>query len=322
MNDIPYELIARYLAGECNDDEKRRVKEWSRQHPELMDEFLKIWNQTLREEFLPDVESALQKVNRRLDAKKGSQTRRILMWASSAAAVILLLCIIGIRTWNASKVPDIVAASLSTIQTNTDETLEHVLADGSRVWLNRSSLVRHPETFENNVREIYLEGEAFFDIVPDAEKPFIIHAGGTQTRVVGTSFGIKAFKGANEVVVTVSTGVVNLSAEGKADKIVLTQGEQGICNPERQKLEKNDNPDPNALAWKTKLLVFKQTSLTEVSRVIENVYGTTISTDSSVTNLQLTGTYDQLSLEELLQIIEMTLQIQAKPNENGILLTH
>jgi ferric-dicitrate binding protein FerR (iron transport regulator) len=312
------ELIARYLAGECNDGEKRQVEEWSRQHPDAMNEFMRIWQQVPSGEFTPDVEQALRKVHHRMDSRKRNHTRRILMWVSSAAAVVLLLSIIGIRSWNTSGGDRGPAGALSLLlQTDAGETLEHVLSDGSKVRLNRLSSIHYPEAFEGDVREIYLEGEAFFEIVPDADKPFIIRANRTVTRVVGTSFGVRAVKGEDEVVVTVSTGIINLSAEGKADRIEVKQGEQGVCNPEQHKLERNTNPDPNALAWKTKLLVFRQTPLTQVARAIENVYRTKILVDSSVSDIRLTSTFDRLSLEEVMQIIEMTLQIQAKADGKG-----
>ena len=320
MKDIPYELIARYLAGECNDEEKQQVQEWSRQHPDEMAGLTGIWQQTPDSTFNPDVEQALQKVHGRMDSKKMRRARRILMIVSSAAAVVLLLSIIGIRNWKTSGDEPPVPLLLA-IQTGAGETGEYILPDGSRVWLNRSSSVRYPGTFAGDMREVYLEGEAFFDITPNAGQPFIIHANHTQTRVVGTSFGIRAIKGMDEVIVTVSTGVVNLSAEGEAGQIEIRQGEQGVCNPEQQKLEHHTDPDPNSLAWKTRLLVFKQTPLSQVVQVIENTYHTRILADSSVAGLSLTSTFDQLSLDEVLQIIGITLQVQVETKGEEILLT-
>ena len=212
-------------------------------------------------------------------------------------------------------------SALLTLHTNIGETTELRLPDGSKVWLNQSSNVRYPETFTGNTREIYLEGEAFFDIAPNADKPFIIHAGNTQTRVVGTSFGIRAVKESDEVTVTVSTGIINFSAEGKPDHIELRQGEQGICNTEKQILEKNANADPNYLAWKTKVLVFKQSTLTEVAKVIENVYHIPVSVDGTVANLEITSTFDQHGVDEIMQIIELTLGVKIENGDKGFVIS-
>lgn len=322
MENIPYELIARYLAGECNDDEKQQVLEWIRKHPDIMDEFSKIWEQDTSKEFSPDVEQALQNVNQRIDTTKGRSKRMLLYMtgavAAIAAVVVILISIVAPQNQEPPR-NILVNSPLLTLNTEVNETREYQLPDGSKIWLNQSSSLKYPESFANDSREVYLEGEAFFDIAPNKEKPFIIHANNTQTRVVGTSFGIRAVKDADEVVVTVSTGIVNLSAEGKTGHIELKQGEQGLCKPEEKKLEKNNNPDPNLLAWKTKVLIFKQSPLTEVARIIEDAYHIPVTVDSSVAGLQITSTFDQRSLEEITQIIEITLQIKVEKSENGII---
>ena len=319
MENIPYELIARYFAGECNDDEVRQIQEWSRQNPELMNEASMIWEQVPAGEFTPDTEQALLKVNSRLDAKKVPAGRRMLIWASSAAAVVLILIMVGIFKNEPSG--DIHPIELLTLQTNDEKSIEYALPDGSKVWLNRSSTLLYPEEFDSDTREVQLEGEAFFDITPDTGRPFLIRANGTLTHVVGTSFSVKAVKDAPEVIVTVSTGIVNFSAKGKDEKIELKQGEQGVCHLEELKLEKNDNPDPNMLAWKTGQLVFKQTPLSEVARLVGDVYDVHVSVEESINAMQLNGTFDRLSLDEVLQIIEMTLQIQVKRENGNISLT-
>lgn len=287
-----------------------------------IEEHIKIWQKTSANDFTPDVESALQKVNHRIDkqSKKKAKTKRLYMLIGSAAAVVLLLIsIIGIQYREATKGG--LTETLLTLETGSSDVLEYELPDGSKISLNRSSSLRYPESFTGDTREVYLEGEAFFDIAPDATKPFIIHAGSTQTRVVGTSFGIRAIKDTDEVVVTVSTGIINLSTEGKSGHIELIKGEQGICLPKEKVLEKSANPDPNLLAWKTKILIFKQTPLKEVAKVIENTYQTHVSVDSSIADLQLTSTFEKRSLEEIMQIIEMSLQVQVESGDKGVTLT-
>lgn len=323
MENIPYELIARYLAGECNDNEKQQIQEWIRQHPDAMDEFSKIWQQIPSGIFTPDVENALLNVNQRIDSHKKSYTKRFLVLASSAAVAAIAAILILIHVIGAGSQDTIIntsSGSLLTFTTSEKETKEYTLPDGSKVWLNNLSTIRYPESFTNDTREVYLEGEAFFDIAPDKNKPFIIHANNTQTRVVGTSFGIRAVKDESEVIVTVSTGIINFSAEGRPSHIELKQGEQGVCKPEQRILEKNGNPDPNLLAWKTKVLVFKQTPLTEVAKVIEDVYHIPVSVDNSISGLQITSTFDQLSLDEVLQIIGITLGVKIESRGNEIII--
>lgn len=319
-NNIPYELIARYLAGECNEDEKLKIQEWGQLHPDIMDECTRIWQQTSSEEFNPDVAQALQKVNHRIDTKKKKSSRRLFTLISGAAAIILIV-IVSIISVRNHDITQNMHTDLLALQTGVGETLEYQLPDGSKIWLNHSSVLSYPQEFGNVTREIYLEGEAFFEIAPDSNRPFIIHANNTLTQVVGTSFGIKAIKNTGEVLVTVSTGVVNLSVEGKESHIELRQGEQGVCHTIRKKLDKMNVPDPNLLAWKTKILVFKQSSLAEVAGVIESAYQIPVSVDSSMIDLQLTSTFEKLSLDEVLEIIGMTMPIHISKDEKVILFS-
>lgn len=325
MKNIPYELIARYLAGECNDSEKQEIIEWSKKYPDEMAEFYKIWNQASVNDFNPDIEAALTKVNTRIEANNelGRKfTKKRILWALTAAATIAVI-LFGFWWSNMQDTTtNSINRTLLTVATQEKETIELLLPDGSKVWLNHLSNLKYPEIFQGNTREVYLEGEAFFDISPNANNPFIIYANNTQTRVVGTSFGVKALKETDEVIVTVATGIINFSAKEQASKYIeLKQGEQGICKPEEKKLEKKDSSDLNLLAWKTKILTFKDTPLLEVAKLVEDIYHTPITVDDTIADFQITSTFNQLDLKEIIQIIEITLEINAEIGDSGILLT-
>ncbi len=100
----PYELIGRYLAGECNDNEREQIQQWARQHPDLMDEYVRLWQQASGKEFHPDVEQALRKVNQRIDKKEKKTPKRLYLAISSVAAavILLLISVTGIRYWDAA----------------------------------------------------------------------------------------------------------------------------------------------------------------------------------------------------------------------------
>lgn len=321
MKNIPYELIARYLAGECNQDEKQEVLKWIENHPEEMAELSSIWEQMPINDFNPDVEAALISVNRRIEVNTRKHSKKMILWICSTAAAIALI-ISGIW-WSKMQesTGDIFGGPVLALETKEKESIEFILPDGSKVWLNHLSSLKYPEEFSENKREVYLEGEAFFDIAPDASKPFIIHANKTQTRVVGTSFGVKALKETDEVVVTVATGIINFSVQGKTNEYIeLKKGEQGVCKLEKKKLEKKEVSDLNFLAWKTKIFTFKDTPIQEVAKMVGEIYLTPITVDSSITDLKITSTFDQLDLDEIIQIIEITLGINAETKDDGIYL--
>lgn len=315
MNNIPYEQIARYLAGECNDKEKKQIREWIRENPETMDELTRIWENTPQNSFTPDVEQALQNVHRSIDTRKKNRSRRLFILISSAAAILIIVGLFGIRSLNTSEEDK--TRTFLTLSTNANERKGFLLPDGSNIWLNASSTLRYPEEFEGDTREVYLEGEAFFDITSNSDKPFIIMANNTVTQVVGTSFSIRAVKKEPEVVVTVATGIVNFSAGDENHHIVLRQGEQGICK--ELKLEKKLNHDPNVFAWRTHVMAFRDTPLKDVAKIIESTYRIPVTVDKSIAELEITTTFNKLQLQEVVNIIEMTLQVNAEITKDGVL---
>ena len=102
------------------------------------------------------------------------------------------------------------------------------LADGSKIWLNADSKVQYPALFNGSTREVYLNGEAFFDIAKNPSKPFIIHLSNGTVRVLGTSFNIKAYDNEPVVETSVATGKVafipKLKNNQRADTVFLTAG--------------------------------------------------------------------------------------------------
>ncbi|MGS2764730.1 FecR family protein [Sinomicrobium sp. M5D2P9] len=115
----------------------------------------------------------------------------------------------------------------------------HTLPDGTTVTLQSESTLTFPESFRNRIREVELEGEAFFEVAEDKEKPFSVKAGGLTLKVPGTSFNIRAYETEKKTVISVISGKVLVSLEnpeqekGKAGQylwqVVLVAGEQIVC---------------------------------------------------------------------------------------------
>ena len=158
--------------------------------------------------------------------------------------------------------------------TNSCNSHGYALSDGSVVALNRGSKLLFPKKFKGDIREVTIVGEAFFDVVPNPEKPFIINAGNAQVKVLGTSFNVCAYPGSETVEVIVETGkvqVINTQTDLPAEnrEVFLTPGEKGTFYTENHLLEKTMNLDPNFLAWKTQSLVFTKVPLIDVVKSLE-----------------------------------------------------
>lgn len=195
------------------------------------------------------------------------------------------------------------------------------LPDGTLVSLNSNTKLSYPQIFSGKTREVSFEGEAFFEVKPDKNKPFIIHAGQAQIKVLGTSFNVSAYPQTELVEVVVETGRVQVSEQmtktAKTNELILTPGDKGTLVYSSHSLYKTTNQNPNYLAWKTRILTFKATSLTKVIGELEKVYKVNIRlADQELGGLLLTAQFNDYSLDFILKVIENTFRIEVK-NENG-----
>jgi len=195
-----------------------------------------------------------------------------------------------------------------------------VLADGSVVTLNYGSSLDYPAEFDADKREVTLQGEGFFEVTPNPQKPFVIHAGKANIRVLGTSFNVNANSQNEEVSVVVKTGKVSVWAADNVapEDIVLLSGEKGVLSVGERMFVKSRNNDANYLAWKTHSFIFEKTSLKDVIEQLCRVYRVEITTaDSETSGLLLTARFDDRSIGFILEVIAMThgLEIE-KADEN------
>ncbi|MFY9150391.1 MAG: FecR domain-containing protein [Prolixibacteraceae bacterium] len=191
------------------------------------------------------------------------------------------------------------------------------LPDGTLVSLNSDTRLKYPKHFGKNTREVSIEGEAFFEVKPNKNKPFIIHAGKAQVKVLGTSFNVSAYPETKMVEVIVATGEVQVMNKTdqtiQTNELILNPGDKGTLVYSSNSLLKTTNQDPNFLSWKTHKLIFKATSLDEVVRNLEKVYKVNISlADTKLNGLLLTAQFNDYPLDFILQVIETTFNIETQ----------
>ena len=232
------------------------------------------------------------------------------------AAAILVAAVLLVSGYEAFYNPSATVAVLEL--TATDQVLNtFTLPDGTLVTLNSDTKVFYPKKFGRKTREITIEGEAFFEVKPNKNKPFIIHAGKAQIKVLGTSFSVSAYPDTKLVEVIVQTGkvqVMNQMTEAlQTDELILTPGDKGTLVYASKTLQKTTNHDPNFLAWKTRNLIFKATSLREVIGNIEKVYKVNIRlADPKLNELLLTAQFNNYPLDFILKVIETTFNIEVQ----------
>ncbi len=161
----------------------------------------------------------------------------------------------------------------------------------------------------------------FFQVKRNEEKPFIIEAENIEIEVLGTSFNVDARPDKQFVEVIVNTGKVALRSEtGK--EVILLKGERGIFSKETGDLVKEANKSKNYLAWKTKKLVFEDDRLADVVKDISEAYDLNIElARPALKDCRLTATYDNLSLDAILNILKETFDLSVVKKDNIILIT-
>jgi len=313
---INIDVLINYIKKIPTKEEKIRVEEWlnesddNRKHYES---FLHYWNVSGRSltGFTPDITEEWNKIKSETIDKaedKQIQTKRYII--KIAAAIILLFSF----SWGAIKIFNnrFLLLQDKVVYAATDRVKKVILSDNSLVWLNTGSQLITPRQFNNNSRRVSLAGEAFFNIKSNSYNPFYVKTGKTMTVVSGTSFDIKSKAGENCVSITVETGRVTFYKILKRSAgIILEPGDMGIYNKTTKTLEKRKNPDPNYLSWKTRKLVFYNTTLEDVCKTLNDYYQINILTGEFPENdLVFTGSFNEALLEETLEVIELTLDVK------------
>lgn len=331
LNDTTKELIARYLSGECSALEEKTLHDWRTQAPENEAAFLAFQKTSeLTNKHLAsmgskradiDVEAEWDQFLKNISEKAEAPVRHIstgssfTLWMRIAASFVVLAITGGL-------IYNLLYKGQDTFLTTSDFTFKTELPDGSVVVLNRNSELRYAADFGDDNRTIELKGEAYFDVKPDATKPFIINAGKAQVEVLGTSFTVTAYDSAANIKVVVETGKVKLSLPALKKEVQLTPGQKGTVTPGERSVERQQNEDVNYQSWNTMKIVFLDESLSNVVETLNRTYHANIVL-SAVTSdsCALTVTFDQQSLDSVLKVLESTLNLTIVRNGNQIEIT-
>ena len=244
------------------------------------------------------------------------------------AAVVLVVIGSGLGAWYyysraGAKTPAIVAAKPAAQKTTPAEHRYIVLADGSKVLLNSGSHLSYPPVFKGRSREVYLVGEAYFDIRHDAKKPFIVYAGKVKTVVLGTAFDIKAFPGQENVVVTVTRGKVRVE-NGRRTLGILTHDEQLTVDERIEQPAKQLVKTEEVMNWKAEDVLFDDTPVSEAVAELEKRFGISIRLENpDLGNCRVTASFlHHETPEEIIKVLCRINRMQYRvETNNNIVLT-
>ncbi len=327
VNEHIWNLIAKCYSGECNPEEKDELNSWR----EISDENRKLFSDAtslLKDTAdaltvsLLDKDAALQNISKGIDTVetsnmfKARKVKRMNMMLRVAASVILIVSVgIAYFSWRNN------ATKYNTTTTAVNEIRQLTLPDGTTVVLNSKSTIKYPKVFARNERRITLNGEAFFDVTPDKNHPFIIALDNMKIKVLGTSFNVNAYKNSSEASVVVESGIVKVSSG--SNSVTVSKGESAILDRNSGTLQKRKNSDLNFKAWKTKQIRFVNTSLNDALSTLEKVYRVDIETDNNsiLANKRIDADFDKQSLDFILNTICETYHLNYTKNGDKYMIT-
>lgn len=234
---------------------------------------------------------------------KEENPRRRLWWLPATVAASVIVAIAGLQWFMSPKTKEQVI--LAKVLTGQAQRKVITLSDGSIVSLNSTSRLSFPESFTDGVREVFLEGEAFFQITHNKLKPFVVKTGKLNVRVLGTTFNVRHYRDDKTIDVVVATGKVGV---GKGGSIIstLVPGDYLVYDiasgtSVKSVVDPNDYTD-----WQKGELVFKNETLSQICKRLERWYGVDITIKtSSLSDKRISLKQKNESLATVLKMLGM-----------------
>lgn len=301
------ETLKKYLANECSDEERRLVNEWYQQLDEPADEPFTDADQARLYSRIKTYLSELRK-----NDEPATPVYGLWHYIGRIAAVFVLG--LGLLYFLYEK-PDRVAQQSEgatngwvTFINDKHKIMPHQLPDSSVVWLHPNAEIRIRQSFQR--REVLFSGEGFFEVKRDPSRPFVIHTGDLQTKVLGTSFNVRAIPGEESVKVSVATGRVEVSDTRMKERVVLKPEQEVVFEPKSKHLEvqKVAEKESDKELWQSASLVFNETPMTEVADRLMQTFHVKIGfADDGLADCRLKVDFTNQRLPEILDMIDTLL---------------
>ncbi len=319
LHNVNWDLISDILTDTASEDQKTEFKNWLAQdvlNSSFFNEIKEIWLKTgnLSHCYSSDTNYAWGIVKSKTIQrnKKVVKLKRALYWTISAAASLFLIFYFS---------KNILSPEKAILSTTNNSIIAYKLPDNSEVDLNYQTEIKYNKKFIRKNRELWLNGEAFFDVEKVKSKPFVIHTQQGSFKVLGTSFNISSYKNDSLLSLFVKTGEVEFFPKNVNNSFVVKKGEQIHYNKINKKLSKKKNKTENFIAWKTKTLTFDDLTLEEIAIILKRTYNTEIRFENeNIQQIRFTAQFKNQSLDKILKVIAMTFELEIQKTDDYIKL--
>lgn len=333
MHTTPDEkLLEKFLEDKCTPQEARNVLEWiSSPEGQLIakNQFDRdivliekpdqnLDNQEVRTAHM--FRQIIQKISTNQDSESTLKTRRIFPnWLMVAAAILIPLLITNSIFWFILEKPTSKIA-WQEVYVPRGEKQQIIFQDGTRVWLNSDTKLKYPVEFSGNLREVKLEGEAYFMVKKNPDKPFIVKVNNLSVKVTGTSFNVKAYRDEKLITTTLDEGKISLLTKQKNELVeyTLLPGQEASYSKANSDISVVKSVVDHNSSWKEKNIIFENTPLLEVVKTIERWYNVKcVIMDQRLSDYTYTITFRNEPLQNVLSELEKITPIRYQI-KNGV----
>lgn len=353
-------LMSKSVFGEASPEEQILLQELLQKNPELQQQY-ELLIHTLKKPALDNtvstrtfetnehIQDILVKAREREHPHDIAASKSLKRYISLAAASVIIIMVAGWFLFgeaNRGGQDHVEPQTKPVVATLNGVRKQIVLPDGSKVWLNGGSKLFYDNDFKGLTREVTLEGEGFFDVVKDAGRPFIVHTGNINIKVLGTTFNVKAYTSEHNIETTLYTGLVTISSHhDDAFQPIMLSPNQKIIIPTDilQKGENDKNQqspgaeeaqesivvqqldsaktEPQRLetAWMYNRLEFKAENFETLAGKLQRWYDVkVIFEDETSKMLQFTGSFEKENIQQALLALSTANEFRYKINNNEI----
>ncbi|WP_318345699.1 FecR family protein [Flagellimonas baculiformis] len=253
--------------------------------------------------------------------KPGKFQMKWYKYVGYAAGVALLFSLGYVLMTPTAHVETTTLATTETI-TSIGENRTVELSDGTKITLNANTTLSYPKTFSGESREVSLKGEAFFDVAHNPDKPFVVSTdNGMKIQVLGTVFNVRSYPEDLNVETTLVSGKVKVVEERDKKTVVLNPSQRATYVKNEDKLIVDNVQTENFTAWRRGKLIYDETPIRQVIGDLKRKYRIAISVESpEIMDYKYTGEFDNLSIEQIMDLFEVSSPILYKMKDNQITL--
>ncbi len=350
-------IIWKYLNGELTPSQEKEVQTWyniSSANQILFNEIRLLWLTSIENENIElnekaDLDYITEKIEKSLLSDKNENNfsfwkKPWIRYAGSAAAILAILYTITISVvyWTKDK-----SDLYTEVSTQRGKQSEIILADGTHVWLNSESTIKYPTNINDKDVQIYLEGEAYFNVSKLKGRDFTVNAGDINITVQGTSFNVKAYPEESSVEATLEEGKITVTSDNSKKsfiKPIIMKPNQRLVvdlnNTSCELINLQNNNTSNYIgssipsnksgykettnlytSWKDGKLQFKNMRFEDLEKEMERWFNVTIVlNDPVLKNARYTGVFENESIETVLKALSLSLPFKYTMNPDSLII--